>query len=325
MFPPVRGWRSMFFTALLLGMAACSAIPTPPASPGETSVPPEAATSVPTQTVPPTIPPSPEPSLTPTPPALNLSNPQKVVLAENLPGPDDLVLAPDQSIYVSDVIDGTVKQVTPDGLLHAVVGGLSAPEGMVFLPDGSLVIAEQGANRLVRYDFQTKTLSPFLTLTNRTGLEGVDGIALDARPGNAETLIVPDSPNGIVRRVGLDGQVIADIQSGFARPTGAWVEPDGSILVTDENAAALVRIRADGQVEKLASLSTPDDVIEDAAGNIFVATLGDHAVHVLLAATHQDVLLAGDFIDPQGIIFDADGNLVVADAGNHRLVKLLIH
>src|SRR5260221_6131601 len=129
---------------------------------------------VPTQTIPAIMnAPTPESTLTPsaihtntfTP--LNL-HPQVVVLADNLPEPDDLVLAPDGSVYMSDVTEGTIKQYTQAGELKLILSGLSAPEGMAFAPDGSLIIAEQGKNRLIRYDFVSKSLTPLLDLPNHT-------------------------------------------------------------------------------------------------------------------------------------------------------------
>jgi sugar lactone lactonase YvrE len=146
---------------------------------------------------------------------LNLS-PQVIVLAENLPEPDDLVLAPDGSIYISDVTEGTIKQYTPEGQLNLIRSGLSAPEGIAFLPDGSLIIAEQGANRLSHYDLNSKTLTPFLDLPNPTNQLGVDGILWDGT-----NLIVPDSPNGTVLEVSPDGKTVRQLTSGLARPTGA--------------------------------------------------------------------------------------------------------
>ena len=263
--------------------------------------------------------PSPTPTLSPTATSVPLNlNPQIIVLAENLPEPDDLVLALDGSIYISDVTEGTIKQYTPDGQLHLILSGLSAPEGMAFLPDGSLVIAEQGNNRLIRYDFNSGTLAPFLDLVNHTSNLGVDGILWDGT-----NLIVPDSPNGTVLEVSTDGKTVRQLASGLVRPTGAWVEPTGDLLIADEYGNAVFRLHRDGTREKVADFSTPDDVIEDASGNIFVATLGDDAVHVLTA--NQDVILIGNLKEPQGLIFDASGNLIVTDPGNHRLIKVLIH
>jgi sugar lactone lactonase YvrE len=262
--------------------------------------------------------PMPIPTLEPT----IISKPRLVVLEQNLPSPDDLLLASNGSIYISDVQDQTIKEYSQDGLLQTLISGLSEPEGMVMLSDGSLIIAEQGKNRLVRYDPTNKALTLFLTLHNTTGQDGVDGIAYDSK---TQTIIVPDSPNGTVLRVSLDGQTVSEIARGFARPTGAWVEPDGNILIVDENDNSLSRIHPNGNIEKLAELPTPDDVIEDSKGNIFVNTLGDGAIHFISANTNRDTVLVNGLLDPQGIIFDADGNLVITDAGHHQLDKLIIH
>jgi sugar lactone lactonase YvrE len=265
--------------------------------------------------------PLPTPTLIPTatPAPLNL-NPQIIVLAENFLEPDDLVLGPDGSIYISDVTEGTIKQYTREGQLNVILSGLSAPEGMAFLPDGSLVIAEQGNNRLIRYDFQSKTLLPFLDLPNRTNNLGVDGIIFDGT-----NLIVPDSPNGTVLEVSVDAKTVRQLASGLVRPTGAWAEPDGNLLIADEYGNAVMRLHRDGTLEKIADFSIPDDVIEDPNGNIFVVTLGDNAVHVITAQNKEDVILVNGLADPQGLIFDLDGNLIVTDSGHHQLLKVIIH
>ena len=310
-------WRRLGIVFLTITIASCASNPqTQIAMPTFELTP----SPQPTLTVAalPTITPIETPSVTPT---LN-SKPALVVLAQNLPSPDDLLLAPNGSIYISDVQDQTIKEYTQDGNLQTLISGLSEPEGMVVLPDGSLIIVEQGKNRLVHYDPTTKALSLFLAFRNTTGQDGVDGIAYDSK---TQTIVVPDSPDGTVLRVSLDGKTVSEIAHGFVRPTGAWVEADGSILVVDENANSLSRIHPNSIVEKLANLPTPDDVIEDGSGNIFVNTLGDGAIHFISANTNRDLVLVNGMIDPQGLIFDTDGNLVITDAGHHQLDKLIIH
>ncbi len=304
--------RAIAFVLLMMTSACGPAAPAPfPLVSTPTTVPiTETFTALPAT-------PTAVPTFTPVP--LNL-NPQIIILAENLPEPDDLVLAPDGSVYISDVTEGTVKQYTSDGQLNRILSGLRSPEGMVFLPDGSMVIAEQSANRLIRYDLNSKTLTPFLDLPNRTNQLGVDGILWDGA-----NLIVPDSPNGTVLEVSPDGQTVRQIASGLMRPTGAWLKSNGDLLIADENGDAIYRLHADGTLDKVADFSVPDDVVEDVAGNIFVVTLGDDAIHLLTAGTHQDIVLVSGFNEPQGIIFDTEGNLIVTDSGNHRLLKVLIH
>jgi sugar lactone lactonase YvrE len=228
-------------------------------------------------------------------------------------------------MFMSDVTDGTVKRLTPEGRWQTLVSSLSEPEGLAVLPDGSLIIAEQGKNRLLRYTPSDQGLKPFLSLKNNTQQPGVDGIALDVVSAGAPSLIIPDCPNGVLLRVSLDGQTVNPIARGFVRPTSVWVEADGSLLVTDEYGGVLSRVHSDGVVEMLARLSLPDDVVEDSLGNIFVTTLGDGAVHWLAAhAAHESVLVDG-LSSPQGLLVDAQGNLIVTDPGHHRLVRINLH
>jgi len=299
--------------ALLVILSACGTT-TPVASPASSTP----ATAPATQTftpLPPTLTTTPTATVVP----LNLY-PQITVLANHFSEPDDLVLAADGSIYISDVTAGTIQQYTPAGQLNLILSNLSSPEGMAFLPDGSMIIAEQGKNRLVHYDFQTGSLVPFLDLPNQTSNLGVDGIIWDG-----SNLIVPDSPNGTVLKVSPDGSTVQQLASGLTRPTGVWAESTGNLLIADEYGNAVFRLHPDGTLEKIADFSIPDDVLEDAAGNIFVITLGDDAIHVITAQDQVDVVLVNGLVDPQGLILDLDGNLIVTDSGHHQLIKVIIH
>ena len=90
---------------------------------------------VPTQSIPviantPTPVPVLSPTAIPTPTSspLNL-HPQVVVLADNLPEPDDLVLAPDGSVYISDVTEGPSSSTRSNGGLNLYSFRVERPEG----------------------------------------------------------------------------------------------------------------------------------------------------------------------------------------------------
>lgn len=325
--------RRIIFFLLIFCLAACtSKTPTstkPPAGGQPTSTQPILTQTPvnlePSPTASPRAAPTSAVTSTPTQAPLQLINPSLVVLAKNLPGPDDLLLGPDKVIYLSDVVDGTIKKVLPTGEIKAFLSGLAEPEGMVLLPDGSMIIAEQGKNRLVRWDAKTGVISTFINLKNLTNQLGVDGIALLMEANQPEAILIPDSPNGTVLKASLDGKVINQVYQGLLRPTGVWPEPDGSLLIVDENGGTLSRLSPDGKLDILAHYQTPDDVVEDPQGNIFVNTMGDGAIHIIRAGSSQDEILIGGLSSPQGLILDAEENLVVSEPGRHRLVKIIIH
>ncbi len=303
----------LVISAFLFFLAACAA-PTLPA-PTSTAAPTATATAAPSLTPTATFPPTATPF-----PALRLP-PTITPLAKGFGGPDDLALMPDGSILFSDIGNGTIDQIAPDGKVTTLLRGLDEPEGIVVLPDGAWIIAEQNKNRLLLFrPHSGQPATTWLQLENTTGKPGVDGIARDPATGD---IIVPDSPNGRVLRVSADAKSIRVIAAGLVRPTGAQVERDGSVIVADEYGNAVVRVRADGGIETLGKFATPDDVVADAAGNLFVASLGDNSIRMVEARGGAIQLIAA-MRDPQGIVVDAAGDLVVAEAGLNRIVRLVI-
>lgn len=298
---------AIFLSSCTSQFTPATLTPAPPlVSPTEVRVP--ASTATP--------PPKPTPTIS--------AAPEVIVIARGLPGPDDLALAPDGSIWVSDVVAGTVSRLAPDGSLQIIIRGLQAPEGLAFLTDGSLLIAEQGQNRVVRFDPAAAGVTTWLDLPNHTSHPGVDGIAVDAHSASP-ALIVPDSPNGTVLRVALADRKPQVIASGFTRPVGAWVTQDGSVWVVDEtDPGPVVRIRRDGSREEIARLPTPDDIVVDASGDVFVTTLADRAVHWIDSTTGRDHVLVQGLSQPQGLAFDASGNLLVADTGLHQILRIVL-
>ena len=334
--------KSLLCLLLLLALAACTnvpAVPPPAAGAGAAG----AGTVVPLPTTTPR--PPAEATLAPAPPIVardvtpqplgsagDLVTPTLratpgdnfVILAQGLTSPDDLALAPDGSMYLTDASDGALLRYVSGAAPSVIATGLSIPEGILVLPGGDLIIAEQGKDRLVRYDSASRQITPFLALRNSTASAGVDGIALDNHNPAGPSLLVPDSPNGTLLRVSLDGSTVREIARGFVRPVAAWAEKDGSILVADEFGNALKRVRPDGKIGTVARLPQPDDVIVDGAGNIYVNCLVDGAVHRIAAGTGADSVVARGLGQPQGIAFDTQGNLLVSDTGHHRLVRITL-
>jgi hypothetical protein len=130
---------------------------------------------------------------------------------------------------------------------------------------------------------------------------------------------VPDSPNGLVWRVGADGKSATQIASGITRPAGAGADASGRIFIADEGGPVWV---LDPAKRRFVILPTPDDVLVGRAGQVFVNTLGDNAIHVLDAQGHQLTVLSG-IQQPQGIALDTADNLYYTEFTKNRIGRVV--
>lgn len=271
--------------------------------------------------------PSPQPSPLVACPAMDApAGPQ--VLLSSLPAPDDLAFDNEGSLLFSDIKAGTVSALRPGGSVERIAGGLSAPEGIAVQQAGRILVAEQARNRVVAIDPKTHAVSLWRDFPNRTGREGIDGIGpvLPARdasgnltPTGEGDVIVPDSPNGVVWRVSSDGQTATQIASGMIRPAGAGVDASGRVFVADESGPVWV---LEPRKRRFATLSVPDDVLVGRAGNVFVNTLGDNAIHELDRDGHQVAVITG-VSQPQGLALDSADNVYYTEFDRGRIGRVI--
>ncbi len=233
--------------------------------------------------------------------------------------PDDLAVDAHGRLIWGDLARGAVLAYDGRRVL-TLASGLSVPEGIVPLPDGTLVVAEQGRDRLVHVDTHGRVTGLY-QLVPVAGQEGVDGIARDPRSGD---LIVPDSPHGTVLRLSPNGRHATTIARGLGRPAGAAVDAHGNVLIADENLHALFSLAPQGRLTRLATLPTPDDVAVDAAGRVWVTTLGDGGLWLIEAGRAPRRMLSG-LDDPQGLALDRCGNPLIVQSGNARIDRLVLH
>ena len=64
--------------------------------------------------------------------------------------PDDVVIGPDGSIYIN-ALNGQIARIdSATGRLQVLISGLKLPHGLGLDPQGNLVVAESGRNRIIR-------------------------------------------------------------------------------------------------------------------------------------------------------------------------------
>lgn len=125
-------------------------------------------------------------------------------------------------LEVRDRVSGAVLRAEKD---------LSMPRDALELDDGSLLVAETGAHRLLRIHADGSRSPLPVTFADPVGL---------ARAG--ETVFVTDAWSGTLSRVDLRSGQASLVANEFGRPEGVTVRPDGQVLVVDSLKRTLVAV-----------------------------------------------------------------------------------
>jgi len=232
--------------------------------------------------------------------------------------PDDITVDAKGRLVWGNLSRGTIERLQ-SGRVVTVARGLSVPEGIVALSSGTLIVAEQGLDRIDRIS-TGGALTVISRLQPVAGQEGVDGIGRDPRTGQ---LLVPDSPNGTVLRMTVNGRQIEQIAGGLGRPVDTAADAHGNVLVPDEHLGTLVVISPKGRISHRGSFNTPDDVAVDQKGHIWVTSLGDGGLWEIAGAGAPREVLSG-LANPQGLTLDRCGDPIVVDQNSTRIVRVLL-
>ena len=307
---PRRSTLFATFAASLL-LTACQGAATPAtlSQPGTSTTAPTSASASPSA--------SPQ-GLVSCPPAQPLTS--LAVLARTDISPDDLLALPDGTVWLSDPDSGHIEHLAADGHVLTRTADSQAPEGMVTV-GGSIVLAEQTTNRLVRFTPPDTTRSTVLTLPSRGTAAGVDGIGLDVAGGR---VLIPDSPHGTLLSANPDGGGVRTLATGLGRDVAAAVGPDGAIWVAVEGTRGLLRVPAAGGSATAvggSALTQLDDVV--VVGSLLYATsLTTNEVVAIDPTTGADRVLVTGGQSLQGLALLPDGRLALADSTSHLIATL---
>jgi sugar lactone lactonase YvrE len=231
--------------------------------------------------------------------------------------PDDLAFDPAGTIWFSDGVHGTIDRINPDRTVSILVKGMRRPEGVVILPDNTVVFAEQVTNRI--FSFTPGAAAPTLlrqmpgTASSAPCKDGINGIAFDP---TTNTLIIPDSPTGDVYRLSLDGKTQTLLASGMARPDSAVVDKHGTVYIDDECGGSIWRVPRSGAITHIGGFGMLDDIVIDPHGNLLVTDVSS-AIHALirvnLVTGKREILASQGYEKPEGLLVDAKDDIYLAD------------
>ncbi|RYZ49072.1 MAG: hypothetical protein EOP49_17170, partial [Sphingobacteriales bacterium] len=174
------------------------------------------------------------------------------------------------------------------------------------------------------------------------------GLAVDA----AGILYVADRANNSIRKVTPEGLVstLATSAQGINQPWGIEVSPfDGNIYVCNNGNSLIKKITPGGAVSTFAGagagfadgttttarFDAPQDLIFDAAGNMYIADSGNKRIRKITTAGVVSTVagngIAGNdngqgasasFNTANGLTIDRDGNIIISDFITHVIRKM---
>ena len=196
---------------------------------------------------------------------------------------------------------------------------LNMPTGLLFQPDGQLVIADH-RNQCIRHVNVAGVISRIAGTCTKHGEKGDGGPALDAKMND---------PIGIT----LDEKgdlIIADEQNGVVRK----VNPSGTISLFAGGGTIPVETAPNGTRATDLQLSHPSYVLADGAGDVY---LSDFLANVVIEIGRDGRItrIAGTGVEgfsgdcgkataakldfPTGLARDTHGQLFISDAFNNRV------
>ena len=269
--------------------------------------------------------------------------------SEQFDRPHDVNVDSEGDIYVSDMNNGRVVKLSPEGRLLGVFGHnewgpglLSKPHGTAVGPDGRVYITDGGRKGP---HGKIMILAPDLETVEREIFVEPDTFPITPRILGGELYVTFREG---VRVYNLDGDFLREWGSfgtregQFRYPNGITAQPDGTIVVSDSENARIGFYDSRGTLESVVGtppvdmndrsivFQIPTGIASDEYGLLYLAEAFGYQIRVL-DQDGGDIGSVGDFGEedgefnaPGGIAYEGDGVFLVADELNHRVVRMTI-
>jgi sugar lactone lactonase YvrE len=256
-------------------------------------------------------------------------------LSAKLNSPDGIAINAEGVLYLTDSQNNTVRKITPDGVItkvagQAPVGKPSAntagpfynPQGIALGPDGSLYVADRGHARICKIDSTG-------TVTVVAG-DGIDrGLSPTEAPGDGGAALQANIPYPAAVAIDPEGNLL--IAAGKIRRV------DRSGIITTILGARLDAPAPDNGDPLQTRMGSPEDIVVDSKGNVYVADTFRHRVLRLSPNGTLAVIAGLDSLPeekdggPAGnlrlslswsVAAGPAGDLFVADSDMNRIVRI---
>lgn len=240
---------------------------------------------------------------------IDLQTRQKTRVATLETGLDNLVIAPDDRIFVSSFAHGSVWEIAPNGTQRVIEPtGLIGPWGLtcsaedLFIADGPSLMRPGADTAPQRVAW--------------VGDHGFPGIIRDVCAG-ADGILYVTTTVGTVASFDPQTHASETFASGLDRPNGVAYSPRGSVIVAESGTGRVLELVRGGEIRAIASgLNFPTGIAVADDGACYVSETGAQRV-VRIDRGIETVI---DGLDqPQGIAMRGI-TLVVLDTGSRELI-----
>ncbi len=245
--------------------------------------------------------------------------------------PTGIAVDGNDTIYVAEWANNTVRKITADGLVSTLAGaartygstdgtGTAAlfnnPQSVAVDPDGNVFVADTDNSTI-------RKITPDGVVTTFAGVAGLTGST--------------DGTGGAAR---------------FDHPNGVGADANGNVFVADSNNNTIRKITPAAVVSTLAGQAGvfgsvdgpgataiffhPTGVAADDRGHLFVADAGNNTIRKITSGGVVSTVAgsagvqggldgvgkAAQFNNPYGLVVDRQGTIYVADTGNHTIRRV---
>jgi hypothetical protein len=241
-----------------------------------------------------------------------------------LHGPKAIALDAANNLYIADSDNNVIREVLAQtGIISTIVGtsvGLVTPSGVAVDLYSNVYISDTGNNVVRERNALSGIISTVASVTDPTGLFYTPSPAVITGLTG-----IYNGPSGVLLVASPSGSIVKQIN--LATNTVATVAGNGTSGYT-----------GNGSLATSAELNSPNNAVEDAAGNIYIADTGNSVLRRVDAYTGDISTIAGngtagytgnngaatsaELNSPAGIALGTGANVYLVDANADVLRKI---
>lgn len=216
------------------------------------------------------------------------------------------------NLYVANVGDGTVTEVSPGGKVSPFASGFKLPLGLAFHA-GNVYVADAGTDTVYKV-----TAADATPIAVASGFNSPSGLAFDS----AGNLYVANLDGGTVSEVPAAGGKTTTFATGLNGPIALAFDSAGNLYVANLDDGTVSKVSsADATPTVFASgFNNPIGLAFDSAGNLYVADSENNSVDEV-PPTGVVTTFAPGFDGPTGLAIVA-GDMYVTNGGNNTMSQV---